>query len=156
MNPPQFQMIFLFFSGPSQSENNDNRSSRCGSAVMNPTSIWRCQSCGVGRRCSSDPKLLWLWCRPAAVVLIGPPSLETSICQGCGPKRKKKKVIIICHNVGNKQWQKSDDDNYHSLSVHPTLSGNRYVAYLIYTGVHVKRQNAYLDLTFCLTPNPDL
>ena len=29
-------------------------------------------SCGVGRRLSSDPPLLWLGCRPAAVALIRP------------------------------------------------------------------------------------
>ena len=28
--------------------------------------------CGVGCRCGSDPELLWLWCRPAAVALIRP------------------------------------------------------------------------------------
>ena len=27
-------------------------------------------SCGVGRRLSLDPALLWLWCRPAATALI--------------------------------------------------------------------------------------
>ena len=27
-------------------------------------------SCGVGRRRSSDPALLWLWCRPAATAPI--------------------------------------------------------------------------------------
>ena len=26
----------------------------------------------IGHRCSSDPELLWLWCRPAAVALIQP------------------------------------------------------------------------------------
>ena len=29
-------------------------------------------SCGVGRRCSLDPELPWLWYRPAATALIGP------------------------------------------------------------------------------------
>ena len=29
-------------------------------------------SWGVGRRRGSDPVLLWLWCRPAAAVLIQP------------------------------------------------------------------------------------
>ena len=29
-------------------------------------------SCGVGHRLSSDPTLLWLWCRPAATTLIRP------------------------------------------------------------------------------------
>ena len=41
-------------------------------------------SCGVGL----DPELLWLWCRPVAVALI--PSLGTSICLRCGPKKQKK------------------------------------------------------------------
>ena len=45
----------------------------------------------VGWRCGSDPMLLWLWRRQAAIVLIGPPSLGTSICQECSPKKKKKK-----------------------------------------------------------------
>ena len=33
---------------------------------------------GVGRRCSWGPALLWLWCRPAAVILIRPLSWELS------------------------------------------------------------------------------
>ena len=33
-------------------------------------------SCGVGRRHGWDPALLWLWCRPAAVVPIGPLAWE--------------------------------------------------------------------------------
>ena len=42
-----------------------------------------------------DPALLWLWCRPAAVALIGPPSLGTSMCCGCSPKKQKKKKILF-------------------------------------------------------------
>ena len=48
-------------------------------------------SCSVGCRCSLDFELLWLWCRPAAEALILTPSLGTSICGRCGPKKKKKK-----------------------------------------------------------------
>ena len=33
-------------------------------------------SCGVVHRCSSDPALLWLWCRPAAAAPIQPLSWE--------------------------------------------------------------------------------
>ena len=33
-------------------------------------------SCGVGRRRGSDPVLLWLWCRPAAVAPTGPLAWE--------------------------------------------------------------------------------
>ena len=29
-------------------------------------------SCGVGHRHSSDPPLLWLWCRPVATAPVGP------------------------------------------------------------------------------------
>ena len=49
-------------------------------------------SCGVGRRCGSDPKLLWLWCRLAAEAQIQPENLGTSICQVDGPNKKKKKI----------------------------------------------------------------
>ena len=35
-------------------------------------------SCGVDRICCSDPKLLWLWCRPAAIALIQP--LASELC----------------------------------------------------------------------------
>ena len=37
-----------------------------------------------------DPALLWLWCRPAATALIRTPSLGTSICCRCGPRKGKK------------------------------------------------------------------
>ena len=47
-------------------------------------------SCGVGRRCSSDLVLLWLWCRPAATTPIGPLAWETLYAAGAALKRKKK------------------------------------------------------------------
>ena len=48
-------------------------------------------SCGVGHRHGSDPALLWPWCRPAAMAPVGPPSLRTSMCWRCSPKKIKKK-----------------------------------------------------------------
>ena len=33
-------------------------------------------SCGVGRRCGSDPKWLWLWRRLVATAPIRPPAWE--------------------------------------------------------------------------------
>ena len=64
-------------------------SSHRGSAETNLTSIhedaglipalsqWAKESgiamnCGVGRRCGSDPTLLWLWCRLVATAPIKP------------------------------------------------------------------------------------
>ena len=47
-------------------------------------------SSGVGRRQGSDPMLLWLWCRPAAVVLIRPLAWEIPYAASVALRRKKK------------------------------------------------------------------
>ena len=44
-------------------------------------------SCGVGRRRSSDPSLLWLWCRPTAAALIRPLTWEPPYAAGVALKR---------------------------------------------------------------------
>ena len=52
-------------------------------------------TCGVGRRCGSDPVLLWLWYRPAATALIRPLAWEPPYATGAalekGKRQKKKK-----------------------------------------------------------------
>ena len=51
-------------------------------------------SYGVGLRHGSDPELLWLWCRPAAVAEIRPLAWEPTYAAGVDlkqPKKKKKK-----------------------------------------------------------------
>jgi len=50
-------------------------------------------SCGVGCRHSSDLVWLWLWHRPVATDWICSPSPGTSICYGCG--RKKKRTLWV-------------------------------------------------------------
>ena len=52
-------------------------------------------SCAVGCRQCSDPALLWLWCRPAAVALIHPLAWEPPYATGSALKRKKKKCKPI-------------------------------------------------------------
>ena len=47
---------------------------------------------GVGHRCGSDPMLLWLWCGPAAIALIGPLAWELPYAMGVALKREKKKL----------------------------------------------------------------
>ena len=55
-------------------------------------------SCGVARRLCSDPALLWLWCRPAAIAPIQPPEWELPCATGAAlkSKREKKKKTISC------------------------------------------------------------
>ena len=48
-------------------------------------------SCGGDHRCGSDPAVLWLWCRSAAVALIQPLARELSYVTGLALKRGKKK-----------------------------------------------------------------
>ena len=51
-------------------------------------------SCGVGCRHSSDPTLLWLWCRPVATALIQPLAREPPYAAGAAQeiaKRQKQK-----------------------------------------------------------------
>jgi len=71
-------------------------SSHCGSVEMNSTSIHEdvglipglTMSCGVGCRCGSDPALLWLWHRPAAVALIRSLAWELPYATGTALKSK--------------------------------------------------------------------
>ena len=45
----------------------------------------------VGRRHGSDPTLLRLWHRPAAVALIWPPAWELPYAKGIWKQKEKKK-----------------------------------------------------------------
>ena len=47
-------------------------------------------SCGVGRRHSLDPALLWLWGRPTATAPIGPLAWEPLYAAGAALKRQNK------------------------------------------------------------------
>jgi len=80
-------------------------SSCCGSVVANPAGIHKemgwipgscsvgpgiAMSCGVGYRCSLDPSLLLVLCRPEAVALIQPPAWELPYATGAALKSKNK------------------------------------------------------------------
>ena len=51
-------------------------------------------SCGVGCRRSSDPELLWLWCRLEATAPIGPLAWEPPYAVDSGLKRQKSISIM--------------------------------------------------------------
>ena len=46
-------------------------------------------SCGVGHRHGSDPELLWLWCRPAAIAPIQPLAWELPHAAGAAQEKAK-------------------------------------------------------------------
>ena len=48
-------------------------------------------SCGVGQKRGSDPALLWLWCRPAAIAPFQPLAWESSYAAGAAQEMAKKK-----------------------------------------------------------------
>ena len=50
---------------------------------------------GVGHRCSSDPALLWLWCRPAAATPIQPLAWEIVYAADVALKSKKIHLFEI-------------------------------------------------------------
>ena len=57
-------------------------------------------NCGVGRRRSSDPALLWLWHKLEATALIQPLAWEPSYAMGEALKKKTKKALcklVKCH-----------------------------------------------------------
>ena len=51
-------------------------------------------SCSIGHRCSSNPILLWLWYRPAAVALIKPLVWDLPNAAGVALKKEKKKKVL--------------------------------------------------------------
>ena len=56
-------------------------------------------SCGVGFRCGLDPKVLWLWCRSAAVAPIWPLPWELPYAEDAALKSSKKKKKKRIHFV---------------------------------------------------------
>ena len=64
-------------------------------------------SCGVGRKRSLDPELLWLWCRRAATALIRSLAWEPPYASGAAlekgkktkRKKKKKRLIVFRRNL---------------------------------------------------------
>ena len=54
----------------------------------------------VGCRCSSEPEVLWLWCRPAAEAQIPPLAWEFPYVAGMALKSKKQnktKTLLKLH-----------------------------------------------------------
>ena len=68
-------------------------------ALLSGLRICVAMSCGVGRRCSLGPVLLWLWCNLAAVAPIQPLPWEPPYAEGTAlksKKKEKKKDVYTC------------------------------------------------------------
>ena len=63
------------------------------------------QSCGIGCRCGTDPMLLWLWHRPAALAPIWPPAWELPYATCAAIKRKKEKRKWLKLGSLNLRWE---------------------------------------------------
>ena len=61
-------------------------------------------SCGGGHRHSSDPALLWLWCRLAATAPIGPLAWEPPYAVGAAQEIAKRQKN---NNNNNKSLRSS-------------------------------------------------
>ena len=68
-------------------------------------------NCGVGHRHSSDPALLWLWCRPAATSQIKPLAWEPPYAVGAAPKKTERK------KEKNSEFSCMDGNNNNKMSV---------------------------------------
>ena len=66
-------------------------------ALLSGLRVWYCCELWCRSQMGSDPKLLWLWCRPAAVSSNWIFSLGPAICCRCAsprPPPKRKKEIL--------------------------------------------------------------
>ena len=84
-----------------------------------------CGGCGVvGCRCSSDPMLLWLWHRPAAMALIRPLALELPCVVSVVLKKQASKQK---QPLKNSLWKKAEISHFAKTwgtkSLHSTNHG---------------------------------
>ena len=88
-------------------------------------------SCGVGRRCSWDPRLLWLWHRLAAAAPIRPvawePPYATDVALKSKNKNKFKKIkfwLISQRNCGASEIKPFRKEMYGTIngSLSPQIS----------------------------------
>ena len=59
-------------------------------ALLSGLRILVAMSYGVGAICGSDPKLLWLWSRPAATAQVKPLALEPPYARGAALEKTKR------------------------------------------------------------------
>ena len=85
MNPTSNQEVSGLIPDPTQWVTNPTSNQEVSALTPDP-SHGIAMSCGVNRRCSSDPTLLWLWCRPAAVAPIPPLAWELLYAAGVALK----------------------------------------------------------------------
>ena len=107
-------------------------------------------SCAVGCRCGSDPALLWVWCRPAAIAPMRPLAWEPPCALGSAPPQKKNEFTIgplwffiyLCLNIKR--------ETYACL----LLSSCNMTSGMATLGSHVKYMNQQRTRSFKDFPKP--
>ena len=74
-------------------------------------------SCGVGCRGSSDPTLLWLWCRPVATAWIQPLAWEPPYAVGEALKKQERKKERKQGRKRERKKEKEKEKNGSSLAL---------------------------------------
>ena len=70
-------------------------------------------SCGIGCRQGLDPKLLWLWRRPATTALIRPLAWEPPYAMGAAlEKAKRQKQARVCMQKLKNDFLNKKKKNY--------------------------------------------
>ena len=116
-------------------------------------------SCGVGPRCGSDPALLWLLCRLAAVALIRPLAWEPPYAVGAALKRLFFRAVL----ESQKNWEEIQrfpicplcmhtPPNRHSFPRDPCPPSEWYIYYHWWTYTIIKiTQSPQFTLRFTLS-----
>ena len=106
-------------------------------------------SCGVGRRCDSDPALLWLWCRPAAAARIQALAWELPQTEGLALKRpnRQTKPPTTAKNGGERKGSVHlpRETVLQGLKRPPTFSLILYMQ-MPSTLKHGKKQNTFIPV----------
>ena len=103
-------------------------------------------SCGVGRRRSSDPALLWLWHRPEATAPIRPLAWEPPYATGMVLKKTNTQLQLLAYTTATATW-----DPNHICKLHHSSQQRQILNLLSKAGDRTCNLMAPSRVRFCCT-----